>query len=105
MGPNYREPQTISISKALIEITFALDTCIEAMALKTKHTNSKFKPWKEKVLGMVKRKITELKQNVKLKQKKTVLSDPDAKWHLKKLLRKSVIVILIKHQTILHLYV
>ena len=34
MGPNYREPQTISISKALIEITFALDTCIEAMALK-----------------------------------------------------------------------
>ena len=104
MGPNYREPQTISISKALIEITFALDTCIEAMALKTKHTNSKFKPWKEKVLGMVKRKITELKQNVKLK-KKTVLSDPDAKRHLKKLLRKSVIVILIKHQTILHLYV
>ena len=41
-GPNYREPRTIKFSKALIEITTALDTCIEAMTLKTKYTISKF---------------------------------------------------------------
>ena len=49
-GPCYREPQTINFSKALIEITTAIDTCIEAMTLKTKYTTSNCKPWKEKVL-------------------------------------------------------
>ena len=69
MGPNYREPQTISISRALIEIIFAFDTCIEAMALKTKYTTSNFKPWKEKVLDMVKEKIAELKRKLNRSKK------------------------------------
>ena len=41
-SPNYREPRAIKFSKALIEITTALDTCIEAMTLKTKYVISKF---------------------------------------------------------------
>ena len=58
-APNYREPQTINFSKALIETTTALDTCIETITVKTKYTPSKFKTWKEKILAKVK-KITEL---------------------------------------------
>ena len=48
-GPNYREPRTIHFSDALIEITTVLDAFIKAMTLKTKHTTSNFKPWKEKI--------------------------------------------------------
>ena len=76
----------MNFSKVLIEITTAFDSCIEAMVLKT-NTSSNFIPWKEKVIAKVKEKITELKQKMKPKQTKPVLSDPD----------------LIK-QTILHLY-
>ena len=49
----------------LIEITTALDTFIEAMALKTKYTTSNFKSWKEKVLAKVKKKIN-LNKNLNL---------------------------------------
>ena len=54
--PDYLEPQTINIPKALIEITTVLDTCSEAMTLKIKFTTLK-----EKVLAKVKERITELK--------------------------------------------
>lgn len=50
----------MNFSKALTEITSALDTSIEAMTLK--YTISNFKSWKEKVLANVKKKITELKK-------------------------------------------
>ena len=62
-GPNYREPQAIKVSESLIEIPIALDTCIEAMKLKTKYTTSNFKSWTEKVLAKVKWITTELKRN------------------------------------------
>ena len=52
-----KETQTINFSKALIEITTALDTCIKAMTLKTKYTTPTFKPQKEKLLDNVKEKI------------------------------------------------
>ena len=42
------------------------------MTLKTKHSTSSFKPWKEEVLAKVKEKITELKQKIKTKQTKAV---------------------------------
>ena len=48
-GRNYREPKIINISKVLIEITTALDTCIEAIIPNTKYTTSNIKPFKEKV--------------------------------------------------------
>ena len=51
------------------------------MTLKTKYTTSNFKPWKGTVLAKVKEKITGLKQKIKSKQTKPVLSDPDAKKH------------------------
>ena len=57
-SPNYRERRTINFSKALIEVTIALDTCIESMTLKTKYATSNFKPWKETLLTKVKEKIT-----------------------------------------------
>ena len=63
---NYREPQRINFSKALIELieTVAdLDTCMEAVTLiLDKYTTSNLKQWKEKVLAKVKEKITELKK-------------------------------------------
>ena len=49
--------QIINFSKALIQITTAIDTCIEPMALKTKYTQSNFGPWKQNVLAKVKIKI------------------------------------------------
>ena len=90
-SPNYTEPRTMNFSKVLIEITTAFDSCIEAMVLKT-NTSSNFIPWKEKVIAKVKEKITELKQKMKPKQTKPVLSDPDLKKHLEVLHRKFVIV-------------
>ena len=42
-GPNYRQLQTINLSKALIEITNALHTCIESMMLKTKYATPNLK--------------------------------------------------------------
>ena len=59
-GPNCREPRRINFSKALIEITTAPDTFIEAMTFETKYTTSSFKPWKEKLLAKMKERITEL---------------------------------------------
>ena len=49
------------------------------MTLKTKYTTLNFKPWKENVLAQVKEKIPELKQKVKFKQTKPVLSHPGVK--------------------------
>ena len=68
----------MNFSKALTEITAALDTCIEAMTLKTKYITSNFKPWRKRVLAKVK-KLTEHKQKIKPKQTKPVLSDPDGR--------------------------
>ena len=45
------------------------------MTLKTRYTTSNLEPWKDKVLTKVKEKITELKQKIKPKQIKPVLSD------------------------------
>ena len=42
-GPNYRQLQTINLSKALIEITNAFHTCIESMMLKTKYATPNLK--------------------------------------------------------------
>ena len=55
-GPHYTEPRTINFSKVLIEISTALDKYIETVSLKTKHTTSNFKSWKEKVLAKAKKK-------------------------------------------------
>ena len=55
-GPNYREPRTINFSKAFIEISTALDKCIETVSLGTKYTTSNFKSWKEKVLAKAKKR-------------------------------------------------
>ena len=52
------------------------------MTLKIKYTTSNFKPWKEKVLAKVKEKITGLKQKIKPKQTKAVLSGPYVKKQL-----------------------
>ena len=65
-APNYREPRTINVSKALIEITTAPGTFIKAMTFKPKNTVSSFKPWKEKLLAKMKEKVTELKQKNKI---------------------------------------
>ena len=62
------------------------------MTLKTKYATSHFKPWKVTILVKVKEKITELKQKIKPRQAKPVLSDPDVKKHLEDLHRKFVIV-------------
>ena len=54
MSPSYREPQTTSFLNELLELSTSMDTCIEAMTLKTKYIISNFKPWKEKILSKVK---------------------------------------------------
>ena len=94
---NYREPQTINFSKALTEITNSLDICIEATTFKTEYTSSNYGKSqvlaKVTVLVKVKEKITEIKQKIKNKQTKPVLSDPDVKNYLEELDQKFVIVI------------
>ena len=53
---------------------------------------SYLKPWKEKALAKVKGKITKIKQKIKAKQIKPVLSAPDVKKHQEELHRKFLIV-------------
>ena len=67
------------------------------MKLKTMYTTSNFKSWKEKVLAKMKRETTQLKQT------KPVLST-DFKKHLEEG-HPFFLSPLIKHQTILHLYI
>ena len=74
------------------------------MTLKTKYATSNFKPWKETVLAKVKEKITKLKQKIKPKQAKPVLSDPDVKKHLEELHRKFVLVTIDKASNNFTLY-
>ena len=52
-GPKCREPRTINV---LIQITAALDTCIDLMTLKTNYVTSNVKPWKETAFSKVKKK-------------------------------------------------
>ena len=84
-GLTYRVPQAINVPKAMIEISSTLYTCIEAMKPKTKYAT-----WK--ILSEVKENIREIKQKIKPKQSKPVLSDPDVKKCLEELHRKFVIV-------------
>ena len=74
----------------------ALYTCIKAMKLKIKYTTWKFTLWKEKILAKVKEKIIELKQKIKSKQTKPVLSNPDVKKQMKNFCWKLFIVIIDK---------
>ena len=54
------------------------------MTLKTKYTNSNFRLWKDKVLAKVKKKRTQFRQQIKSKQIRPVLSDPNVKKYLEK---------------------
>ena len=95
---HYIEPWTINLSKALI--VTALDTCIEAITLKTKYSTSNFKPWKEKILAKLNEQITELKPKM-IQYCVTQMLKGTWKNFIEDLLLSS----LIKHQTIWHLYV
>ena len=57
------------------------------MTLKTKYTNSNFRLWKDKVLAKVRKKRTQFRQQIKSKQIRPVLSDPNVKKYLEELLR------------------
>ena len=58
------------------------------MIFKTQYANSKFKLWIEKLLTKTRQKITELKQEIKHKQTKPELCDPDVKKYLEDLHQK-----------------
>ena len=89
----------------MIEVTTDLDTSIEALTLKIKYITLNFKPWKEKILVKVKEKLsTKLRQKIKPKQPKPVLSNPDVKKYREELHPKFLLS-LIKHPTNLRLYV
>ena len=53
-GPNYREPKTINLTKAKIEIFTALDTCIHKIADKTNTIEEPFEAWKTAIVHKVK---------------------------------------------------
>ena len=105
MGSNYGKPQAIYFSNALFEVTTPLDIYNKAMKLKTQYTISKFKPWRGKLLAMVRKKLAELKQNVKPKQTRLVLSDLGVKKNFKELQQKTVFVTIDKATKNLHLFV
>ena len=87
----------MNFSKALTEITSALDTSIEAMTLK--YTTSNFKPWKEKVLANVKKKITELKkQNLNKQNQYRVTQMLKSIW--KNFTENLILSLLIKPQVV-----
>ena len=92
----------MNFSKALTEITSALDTSIEAMTLK--YTTSNFKSWKEKFLANVKKKITELKkQNLNKQNQYCVTQMLKSIW--KNFTENLILSLLIKPQVVQHLYV
>ena len=96
-GTKYKITWTMNFSKALTEITSALDTSIEAMTLK--YTTSNFKPWKEKVLANVKKKITELKkQNLNKQNQYCVTQMLKSIW--KNFTENLILSLLIKPQVV-----
>ena len=62
------------------------------MATRNKIDIELFQNWKEKMLAKVDKKFRKLKQKVKLRGTKSVLSDPDAKTYLEQLYRWFVVV-------------
>ena len=87
----------MNFSKALTEITSALDTSIEAMTLK--YTTSNFKSWKEKFLANVKKKITELKkQNLNKQNQYCVTQMLKSIW--KNFTENLILSLLIKPQVV-----
>ena len=96
-GTKYKKTWTMNFSKALTEITSALDTSIEAMTLK--YTTSNFKSWKEKFLANVKKKITELKkQNLNKQNQYCVTQMLKSIW--KNFTENLILSLLIKPQVV-----
>ena len=91
-GSNYRKLQSISFSRAFYVINTVVNSCNENMATRNKIDIELFQNWKEKMLAKVDKKFKKLKQKLKLRGAKSVLSDPDAKTYLEQLYRWFVVV-------------
>ena len=85
-----------NFSQALLQKTTAFDASIKAIALKTMYSTSNFKTWKENIFAEVKEKIIELKEKMRPKQTKPVLSHPNLKKQLEELHQKFAIIIIVK---------
>ena len=91
-GPNFREPKSLNFHKALTEIRFAINSCVDNLVSKTKYRAHIFNEWNRKIISKVEDKIIFLKNKLTPQYTKSILKDPEVKAYLESLHQKYVIV-------------
>ena len=91
-GPSYRESRTMNFSKCKEAISSALSSCVENLSAKYEVNPEQLKPWSDKILQLVDRKIRVLNQKVTISPSKPYLQNQDVLYSLAKLHNKCVIV-------------
>ena len=84
-GPKYREPCTIDLDNALVQIKSSLNICIEKMISDSGLNKQHFLPWYHEIIKLVSEKIVNIKIRFQEKNISNVLDDPHVKTCLQKL--------------------
>ena len=91
-GPNYREARTINFKKCKDEIQSSISSCVENLAAKYELTKEQLKPWENKIMELVVKRISLLKSKITISATKPFLQDQDVTSALAELHNKFVIV-------------
>ena len=76
-GPNYREARTMNFKKCKEEIESALTSSVVNLAEKYKIEKQQLKPWEDKIIELVGKRINVLKSKMTISPKKPFLQDED----------------------------
>ena len=91
-GPNYRESRTMNFNKCKEAIGSALSSCVEHLSVKYEINPDQLKPWEDKIMHLVNKKIQELKSKITISPTKPLLQNQDVLSALAELHDKFVIV-------------
>ena len=91
-GPNYRESRTMNFNKCKEAIGSALSSCVEHLSVKYEINPEQLKPWEDKIMHLVNKKIQELKSKITISPTKPLLQNQDVLSALAELHDKFVIV-------------
>ena len=91
-GPNYREPKTLNYKKCKQSIESAMSSSMESLAEKYKLNVEDLMPWKNKILQLVDKRITQLKSKRVPSTTKPALEDEEVQSALSDVHNKFVIV-------------
>ena len=91
-GPNYREPKTLNYKKCKLSIESSLSSSVEVLANKYNLNVEDLYPWKNKILELVDKRITQLKSKRVPSTAKPALEDDEVLAALSEIHDKFVIV-------------